>query len=170
MRWRQRHSCGHADIFTLNSYKGSGVAMRWTNGNYELDDDRSRLDMNRILAWLGDSYWAGPNPEAVNRRSWDAADVVLGLYTGDEMVGCARAITDFARVAYLSDVFVLPEHRGRGLGRWLVQTMIEHPEIGRVRWVLHTDDAHGLYRQSGFEQVVESGDETVMQRPRPHPD
>jgi GNAT superfamily N-acetyltransferase len=141
--------------------------MRWTNGDYELDDDRARLDMDRIVAWLADSYWARKNPEAVNRRSWDAASIALGLYAGDELVGCARAVTDFTRFAYLSDVLVLPEYRGRGLGRWLVQTMIEHPDIGRVRWVLHTDDAHGLYRSFGFEPVVESGDETVMQRPRP---
>ena len=79
-----------------------------------------------------------------------------------DLVGCARAITDFARFAYLSDVFIEPEHRGQGLGRWLVQTMLEHPDVPNVRWVLHTSDAHGLYRQFGFEP----GDETVMQRSR----
>jgi GNAT superfamily N-acetyltransferase len=136
--------------------------MRWTNGEYELDDDRSRLDLDRIVGWLGESYWAGSRSAAEVRRSWEAAGIVLGLYTGDEMVGCARTITDFTRFAYLSDVMVLPEHRGRGLGGWLVQTMLAHPEIGNVRWVLHTDDAHGLYRQFGFR----SPDETVMERPR----
>jgi GNAT superfamily N-acetyltransferase len=79
------------------------------------------------------------------------------------LVGCARAVTDFTRFAYLADVFILPEHRGHGLGRWLVQTMIEHPSVGNVRWVLHTLDAHGLYRQFGFELA----DEMVMQRPKP---
>src|SRR5687768_17649160 len=59
-------------------------------------------------------------------------------YAG-QMIGCARAITDFTRFAYLSDVYVEPEHRGHGLGRWLVQTMLEHPDVPRVRWVLHTD-------------------------------
>jgi GNAT superfamily N-acetyltransferase len=139
--------------------------MRWNNGDYELDDDRARIDMDRVVAWLAESYWAGTQPEAAVRRSWEAAGVVLGLYHNDEMIGCARAVTDFTRVAYLSDVFVLPEHRGHGLGRWLVQTMLAHPEIGPVRWVLHTADAHGLYRQLGFE----AADETVMQRPRPEP-
>jgi GNAT superfamily N-acetyltransferase len=137
--------------------------MRWTNGEFELDDDRARLDMARIIGWLAHSYWAGSQPEAVVRRSWDRAGVVLGLYRADEMIGCARAITDFARFAYLSDVLVEPEYRGKGLGHWLVQTMLEHPDIPRVRWVLHTNDAHGLYRQLGFE----AADETVMQRPRP---
>jgi GNAT superfamily N-acetyltransferase len=137
--------------------------MRWTRDEYEIDDDRARLDMERIVGWLAGSYWARNTPEAAVRRSWERAGVVLGVYHGDELIGCARAVTDFARFAYLSDVFVLPEHRGHGLGRWLVETMMEHPEIPEVRWVLHTNDAHGLYWQFGFEPA----DETVMQRPRP---
>lgn len=137
--------------------------MQRTKDGFLLDDDRARLDMDRIVCWLGASYWAGSQPEAAIRRSWEAAGVVLGLYDGDEMIGCARAITDFTRFAYLSDVFVLPDYRGHGLGRWLVKTMIGHPDISRVRWVLHTADAHELYRQLGFE----AADETVMQRPRP---
>jgi GNAT superfamily N-acetyltransferase len=137
--------------------------MRWTNGEYEIDDERARLDMERIVGWLAESYWARNTPVDMVRRSWDNAGVVLGLYRGDELIGCARALTDFARTAYLSDVNVVPEHRGHGLGRWLVQTMIEHPAIPAVRWILHTNDAHGLYKQLGFE----AADETVMQRPRP---
>ena len=140
--------------------------MRWTNGEFELDDDRARLDMARIVAWLSESYWARDQPEAAIRRSWEAAGVVLGLYHGEAMIGCARAVTDFTRFAYLSDVYVDPPYRGHSLGRWLVQTMIEHPEMPCVRWVLHTNDAHGLYRQFGFEEP----DETVMQRPRPRQD
>ena len=137
--------------------------MRWTNGDYELDDDRARLDMDRIVSWLSQSYWARSQSEAAVRRSWDAARVTLALYHGDEMNGCCRAITDFTRFAYLSDVYLEPAHRGRGLGRWLAQTMIDHPEIQRVRWVLHTADAHSLYSQLGFLPA----DDTVMQRPRP---
>lgn len=137
--------------------------MRWTKGDYELDDDRNRLDMDRIAGWLAESYWARSTPDAAVRRSWETAGVTLGLYRNGSLVGCARAITDFARFAYLSDVYVEPEHRGHGLGRWLVQTMIEHPDVPNVRWVLHTSDAHGLYRQFGFV----APDETVMQRPKP---
>ena len=85
--------------------------------------------MDRIVAWLAESYWAGTQPEAAVRRSWDAAGVTLGLYHGGEMIGCARAVTDFTRFAYLSDVYVEPEHRGHGLGRWLVQTMLDHPDV-----------------------------------------
>ena len=142
--------------------------MRWTNDAYEIDDDRSRLDMDRIVAWLATSYWAGTQPEAAVRRSWDAAGVTLGLYHGDQMFGCARAITDFTRFAYLSDVYVEPEHRGHGLGRWLVQTMIDHPAVPRVRWVLHTHGATTrFYQEFGFELVSGSEEHPVMQRPRP---
>jgi GNAT superfamily N-acetyltransferase len=142
--------------------------MRWTNDAYEIDDEQSRLDLDRIVAWLAESYWAGTQLEAAVRRSWDAAGVTLGLYLGSEMIGCARAITDFTRFAYLSDVYVDPEHRGRGLGRWLVQTMLDHPDVPHVRWVLHTRSyTTRLYRECGFERVNESGDEVVMQRPRP---
>jgi GNAT superfamily N-acetyltransferase len=136
--------------------------MRWTNGDYELDDDRNRLNMDRIAGWLAESYWARSTPEPAVRRSWETAGVTLGLYRDGNLVGCARAITDFARFAYLSDVFVEPEHRGQGLGQWLVQTMIEHPDVPNVRWVLHTSDAHRLYRQYGFVPA----DDTVMQRPK----
>jgi GNAT superfamily N-acetyltransferase len=115
------------------------------------------------VSWLAESYWAGSQPEAAVRRSWDAAGVTLGLYHDGQMIGCARAITDFTRFGYLSDVYVDPGHRGNGLGRWLVQTMLDHPDVPRVRWVLHTADAHALYARFGFLP----GDETVMQRPRP---
>ena len=139
--------------------------MRWTNGDYELDDDRNRLNMDRIAGWLTESYWAKTTPEAAVRRSWETAGITLGLYRDNKLVGCARAVTDFTRFAYLGDVFILPEHRGHGLGQWLVQTMIEHPSVDNARWVLHTRDAHGLYRQFGFELA----DEMVMQRPKPNP-
>jgi GNAT superfamily N-acetyltransferase len=137
--------------------------MKWTSGNLEIDDDRSRIDLDRVVGWLANSYWARWAPTEITRRSWERASVVLGLYRGDELIGCARALTDFARFAYLSDVFVVPEFRGQGLGKWLVRTMLDHPEIGGVRWMLHTNDAHGLYRELGFM----AADETVMQRPRP---
>ena len=142
--------------------------MRWANGEYDIDDERSRLDMDRIVGWLAESYWARSQPEAAVRRSWDAAGVTLGLYHGDEMIGCTRAITDFTRFAYLSDVYVEPAHRGHGLGRWLVQTMLDHPNVLGVRWVLHTRGTTArLYHQLGFETLSETVDETVMQRRRP---
>ncbi|MCC7023872.1 MAG: hypothetical protein IT338_13705, partial [Thermomicrobiales bacterium] len=75
--------------------------MQWTRGAFELDDDRARIDMPRVVAWLAESYWACTQPEPAIRRSWDAAGVVLGLYDGGTMIGCCRAVTDFTRIAYL---------------------------------------------------------------------
>jgi GNAT superfamily N-acetyltransferase len=142
--------------------------MRWEQGEYVIDDDRARLDLDRVVCWLADSYWARLTPEAAVRRSWQMSGVVLGLYHGETMVGCARAVTDFARFSYLSDVYVEPDHRGHGLGRWLVQTMIEHPEVQGVRWVLHTRSYTArLYEDFGFEVIADSPNETVMQRPKP---
>jgi GNAT superfamily N-acetyltransferase len=136
--------------------------VKWTNGPFEIDDDRGRIDLERVTEWLATSYWAGWAPPEITRRSWERASVVLGLYHDGVMIGGARALTDFARFAYLSDVYVEPAYRGHGLGRWLVQTMIDHPEIGNVRWVLHTDNAQGFYREFGFVAT----DEKVMERLR----
>ncbi len=139
--------------------------MRWERDGVELDDDRTRLasHFERITAWLAASYWAGQTPPDRVRRSWERAGIVAGLYDGDELIGCARVVTDFARVAYLSDVYVVPERRGEGLGGWVVESLLAHPEIGPVRWMLHTSSAHTLYARYGFERA----DETTMQRPRP---
>ena len=137
--------------------------MQWTQGEFTLDDDFQRIDMPRLLTWLQATYWARNQPEWAIRRSWEKAGITLGLYHGEEMIGAARAITDFARTAYLSDVYVDPAYRGKGLGQWIVQTMLDHPNAPGVRWILHSSDARDFYRPFGFEQA----DEIVMQRPRP---
>lgn len=137
--------------------------MQWVRDQFVIDDNRARLDMPRIMGWLAESYWAGWRPPEEVRKSWDAAAVVLGLYDGQELIGCARVVSDFTRFSYLSDVFVDPRYRGVGLGRWLVETTVNHPSISvNSRWVLHTGDAHGLYQQLGFT----APDSAVMERPR----
>jgi ribosomal protein S18 acetylase RimI-like enzyme len=87
------------------------------------------------------------------------ADRVVGLYDGDRQIGFARAFTDGTALVYLADVYVLPEYRGRGLGVELVREMVERGPYADVRWILHTRDAHGLYRRFGFgppsERVLE---------------
>jgi GNAT superfamily N-acetyltransferase len=76
------------------------------------------------------------------------------VYGGDEQVGFARVVTDRATFAYLADVFVLEGHRGRGLGKWLMEVVLAHPELqGLRRWMLATADAHGLYRRYGFREL-----------------
>jgi GNAT superfamily N-acetyltransferase len=118
---------------------------------YEISTDPARLDRRAIHAFLTESYWAPGIPFDLVDRSIDRS-IPFGLYapTG-ELAGFMRVITDGATFGYLADVFVLDEHRGRGLGVWLVETALAHPDLARVRRVaLGTWDAHSLYERFGF--------------------
>jgi GNAT superfamily N-acetyltransferase len=130
---------------------------------YELDDDPGRVDVDAVHRYLSDeSYWAAGRPrETVERLVREAARVV-GAYRDGEQVGFARAVSDGVAVAYLADVFVLPAHRGRGLGKELVAELVERGPLADVRWLLHTRDAHDLYAGFGFGPP---GDR-LMERPR----
>ena len=126
--------------------------MEWTRDGYTISDDPARVDVDAVHRYLSEeSYWAPGVPRDVVERSI-AGSLPFGLYAPDgSLAGFARAVTDRAVFAYLGDVFVLPEHRGRGLGVWLTQVVMEHPELqGLRRWVLYTEDAHGLYERFGF--------------------
>ena len=95
------------------------------------------------------SYWAAAGARRVERSIENS--MAFGLYHGDQQVGFARIVTDYATFAWVADVFVVPEHRGRGLSKWLMEVIIAHPKLqGFRRWVLATKDAHGLYEQFGF--------------------
>jgi GNAT superfamily N-acetyltransferase len=131
--------------------------QQWTRGDYVISTDRTRLDLEVIHRFLSTSYWAqGRSRERVARAV--ASSLPFGLYhRGDggaqTQVGFARVLTDHVVLAFLADVFVLPDHRGRGLGQWLVQVITELPELRAVRrWLLGTRDAHGLYRRFGFAE------------------
>ena len=119
---------------------------------YEISTDRARIDLDAVHLFLSESaYWAlGVRRQAVV-RSIDAS-LCFGLYApAGAQAGFARVITDTVSHAYLADVFVLPEHRGRGLGVWLVQTALAHPDVEHVdRVLLGTRDAHSLYARFGF--------------------
>ena len=127
--------------------------MEWTRGEYTISCDPQRLDLAVIHGFLQKSYWAGNVSEDVVRRSIENS-LCFGVYDRQSQVGFARVITDRATFAYLADVFIIEQHRGRGLGKWLVETVLAHPELdGLRRWVLVTRDAHDLYRQSGFREL-----------------
>ncbi|HEY3204902.1 MAG TPA: GNAT family N-acetyltransferase [Thermoanaerobaculia bacterium] len=127
--------------------------MEWRRDLYTISTDPVRLDREAIHAFLASSYWARGIPRAVVDRSIQNS-MVFGLYEGARQVGFARVITDKATFAYVSDVFVVDSHRGKGLGRWLMETILGHPDLqGLRRWVLLTQDAHALYRGVGFEDV-----------------
>jgi GNAT superfamily N-acetyltransferase len=118
---------------------------------YELDDDRRRLDVDAIWAYLREAYWSENVPRDVVARAI-AGSLCLGLYApGGKQAGFARAVTDSATFAWIADVFVLEPHRGRGLGVWMVSELLDHPRMQGLRAVtLATLDAHGLYERFGF--------------------
>jgi GNAT superfamily N-acetyltransferase len=127
----------------------------------ELDDDRGRVDLEAVHDYLAEeSYWAKGRPREVVVRLVREAQRVVGLYDGTAQVGFARAFTDGAVLAYLADVYVLPEYRGRGLGVELVRETVDNGPYAHLRWILHTRDAHALYRKFGFAEPSER----VMER------
>lgn len=125
----------------------------WRRAEYSISTDKALLDLGVVHGFLARcSYWSrGASVENVRRRIENS--LVFGLYRGREQAGFARVLTDYASAAYLSDVFVLPEHRGRGLGGWLVGVVLSHPDLEGLRWRLATDDAQGFYRRFGFTEL-----------------
>jgi GNAT superfamily N-acetyltransferase len=120
------------------------VIREWRSGEYVVSTDRSRLDLGVVHGYLKWSYWAEGVPLDVVRRSVENS-LVFGMYRDAEQVGFARVVTDQATFAYLADVFVLEEHRGQNLGKWLVETVLSHPELQDLRrWMLATRDAREL--------------------------
>lgn len=116
-----------------------------------ISTDKTKLDVALIHQYLcTESYWAKNIPIAVVEKSI-AGSFCFGIYHHAAQVGFARVITDHATFAYLADVFVLERYRGKGLSKWLMETIIGHPDLqGLRRWLLATRDAHGLYAQYGF--------------------
>jgi GNAT superfamily N-acetyltransferase len=129
---------------------------------YELDDDRARLDRDAVHAYLGgEAYWAEGRARERQDELIDSSARVVGLYREGRQVGFARAVDcDAAGFVYLADVYVLDEHRGRGLGLELVREIVENGSLAGRRWVLHTRDMHALYEKLGFgpnERLMERG-------------
>lgn len=125
----------------------------WLKDGYEISDDPARLDVEAIHDFLGEAYWSPSVPIGVVRKAIEGS-LNFGLYVGGDggaQVGFTRVVTDRATFAWVCDVYVLPEHRGRGLSKWLMATVKAHPDLqGLRRWLLATRDAHGLYEQFGF--------------------
>jgi ribosomal protein S18 acetylase RimI-like enzyme len=135
--------------------------IRRLEGGYELDDYPARVDVDAVHAFLTEAYWSeGRSRETVEYLVRNAQRVV-GLYHDGAQVGFCRALSDDASIAYLADVYVLPEHRGRGLGDELVREMVDNGPYAHLRWLLQTRDAHGLYRRIGFGEPGER----LMERP-----
>jgi N-acetylglutamate synthase-like GNAT family acetyltransferase len=143
---------------------------RWEKDGFTLSTDKQYLDTNVIHHFLSiDSYWAkGITMEKV-KKSIEKSSICFGMYEGDpakgeaKQIGFVRAVTDFVRFAWIMDVFVLPEYRGGGLSKWMMETMVEQSELKDVpKMMLCTYDAHGLYEQYGFQKLDDP--EIFMQR------
>ena len=117
---------------------------------FELDDDRGRVDIDAVHAFISEeSYWGRGRPRELVERAIAGSTRVVGLYRGSEQAGFARAVSDGATVAYLADVYVLSQYRARGLGMELIREIVDG-SFGNVRWLLHTADAQELYARVGF--------------------
>ena len=138
--------------------------MKRDLGNgYELDDDRERIDLDAVHAYLTEAYWAKGRTKETQRRMNAESARLVGLYHDGRQVGFSRtAVVPGMEVAYLYDVYVLDEHRGRGLGAELVRATVDEGAYVRHRWLLDTRDAHGLYEKFGFA----APNERLMERPR----
>ena len=124
--------------------------------DYLISTDPQRVDVVAVHRFLSEqSYWAQGRPFEVQRRAIEHSALVVGAYAGDgAQVGFARMVTDLATWAWLCDVYVVPEHRGGGLGTAVVRTLVEHPDVAGIRWqFLATRDAHGLYAKVGYRPL-----------------
>jgi len=121
---------------------------------YLISTDKSLIDFDLVHQYLSvDSYWAQGMPAGILEKVIENS-ICFGVYFQKQQVGFATVISDKATFAYIGNVFILPEFRGHGLSKWLMQTIIEYPELqGLRRWSLATADAHGLYKQFGFTEI-----------------
>lgn len=124
--------------------------IEFQSGEFTVSTDRARLDLDAALGVLHDTYWATEMPREVLARAIENS-VCFGVYRGQELVGLARVVSDLATYAYLTDVVIVEAWRGRGLGRWLVECILAHPDFQTLRRItLLTSDAQDLYARFGF--------------------
>jgi GNAT superfamily N-acetyltransferase len=133
--------------------------MEWKRDNYLISDDRRILDPEKIYGMLSKSYWASDRPKEKILESIDNS-LCFGMYCGGQQIGFARMVTDKVFFSWIMDVIIDDTFRGKGLGKWLLECILAHPDIASTKQRLATKDAHGLYEQFGFRT------EECMGRPR----
>lgn len=140
-------------------------AREWRRGALVVSDDPARLDKATVTRFVSGSYWASGIPAATMERAI-AHSLCFGVYDGATQIGFARVVTDRATFGYLCDVFVDEAHRGAGLGQWLVECVLQHPELqGLRRLSLMTRDAHTLYQRFGFKPMADATRYLEIHRP-----
>lgn len=125
--------------------------MQWVRDGYLLTDDRAKIDMDAVCRLLSGSYWAHDRPRSVMERAVENS-ICLSLFHNGAQVGFCRAVTDHATFTWICDVILDVDHRGRGTGKWMVNCLIDHPDLQTRSQVLATKDAHGLYERYGFSR------------------
>jgi len=143
--------------------------MQWRQGTFEVDSDPGRIDFERLYSYLSTTYWASDRSFNAVRRIWEASSPVFGVYAQQEgaaLVGCARVVTDTYSFAWLGDVFIDERLRGQGLGQFLMDCILQHPDCGDVQqFILATRDAHGLYKKFGWTPLAEPDRYMIRRRP-----
>lgn len=124
--------------------------MEWKLNEYDITDNPSRVDIDAVCNLLSTTYWASDRPKELVRKSIENSICFSVLYSGRQ-VGFARVVTDRAVFAWIADVIVAPAHRGKGLGKFLIECIQNHPDVPESTQLLKTKDAHGLYERFGFE-------------------
>ncbi|AKG21381.1 GNAT family N-acetyltransferase [Calothrix sp. 336/3] len=140
--------------------------MKWEKGEFTVVDRREALDVELIYNFLSkSSYWAKGIPREVVVKALDHS-LCFGLFKDHRQIGFGRVVTDLATFAYLADVFIVEDYRGKGLGKWLLECILKHPELqGLRRWMLSTADAQELYHQFGFKSLLKP--ERFMEKHNP---
>lgn len=146
------------------------TVLEYRRGDFSISTDKSKLDIGLVHEFLSKfSYWAQGRSLDVVKTSIEHS-LCFGVYNGDQQIGFARVVTDYATFAWLCDVFILESRRGHGLGKWLIECAVTHPDLQRLKiFLLATSDAHELYsRYGGFERLQNLG--KWMRRFTPNPD
>jgi GNAT superfamily N-acetyltransferase len=126
--------------------------MEWRKGDYVLTDERDRMDVAAVHRLLAGSYWAAHRPASVIARTI-AGSLCFGLFHQSGQVGFGRFLTDGAACSWFGDFIIAQEHRGHGVGTWMLELMLSHPQVRETRVFLGTKDAHGLYEKFGFQRL-----------------
>ena len=139
--------------------------LSYRRGDFVISTDPDRLDLDLIYGFLTNCYWAKGISRDLVARSIQHS-LCFGVYEGVAQVGFARVISDYATFAYIGDVFVLESHRGRGLSKWMMECIVQHPLLQNLRrWTLLTRDAHGLYSKFGFTPLAKPDRYMELHRP-----
>ncbi len=124
--------------------------MEWHRDEFVISDDLSRVQVEVVADFLAKTFWGHRRPREVVEKLIQTS-LCFSLFRRQEQIGFARVVTDYAVFSWLSDVVIKDGYRGRGLGEWLVECILEHPRIAGTQFVLQTTDAAGLYKKFGFQ-------------------